>query len=160
MHAAVADIRSDCELQDNDIVQGHAVVFNFFCRSLRTERPLLANHFSPLPSSNGTAERKLLRSCELRFPENNLNAPDVCWPAKRDSDDLWAGRSGAPAGFAIGIKHVLYRCVLGLRGDPDPRDCLDPEPFIAGRSSRLIFVSQNRFSHCWFPRLPLADSRP
>ena len=65
MPAAVTDIRSDCELQDNDIVQGHSVIFNVFCRSLRTERPLLANHFSPLPSSKGTVERNFLRLCEL-----------------------------------------------------------------------------------------------
>ena len=157
MHAAVADIRNDCELQDNGIVQGHAVIFNFFCRSLRSERPLLANHFSPLPSSKGTVERKFLRPCELRFPENKLNTSDVCWPAKRDSDDLWAGLSGAPAGFVIGIKDVLYRCVVGLRGNAEPGDCLDAKPFIAGKSSRVIFVSQNRFSHCLFPRLRVAD---
>jgi len=88
MHDAVADIRNDCEFQDNDIVQGHAVIFNFFCRSVRAKRPLLADDLSPLPSSKGAAERKFLRPCELRFSENKLNAPDVCWPAKGDSNDL------------------------------------------------------------------------
>jgi hypothetical protein len=37
MRAAVADIRNDCEFQDNNIVQAHPVIFNFFFRSLRTE---------------------------------------------------------------------------------------------------------------------------
>ena len=75
MHAAVADIRNDCEFQDNDIVQGHAVIFNLFCRSLRTQRLLLARHLSPSSSSNGTGQRKFLRPCELRFPEGKLNVP-------------------------------------------------------------------------------------
>src|SRR5947209_1779868 len=108
MHAAVADIRSDCEFQDNDIIQRHAVIFNFFCRSLRTERPLLASHLSPLPSSNSTAQRKFLCPFELGFPERKLNVPDVRWPAKRNSDDLWAGLSGAPAGVRIGMEAVPY----------------------------------------------------
>ena len=30
MHAAVVDIGNDCEFQHNDIVQAHAVVFDFF----------------------------------------------------------------------------------------------------------------------------------
>ena len=58
MYAAVADIRNDCKFQDSHIVQGHAVIFNFFCRSLWTERPLLAYHLFPFPSSNGTAQRE------------------------------------------------------------------------------------------------------
>jgi len=65
MRAAVADIRNDCEFQDNNIVQAHPVIFNFFFRSLRTEGPLLPNQLSPFPSGNGTAQRKLLRPSEL-----------------------------------------------------------------------------------------------
>src|SRR3954463_3163241 len=77
MYAAVADIRNDCEFQDNHIVQGHAVVFKFFCRPLWTERPLLTYYLSPLPSSRGTVQRKFLSPCKLRFPEGKLNVPDV-----------------------------------------------------------------------------------
>src|SRR3954453_18870158 len=90
MYAAVADIRNDYEFEDNHIVQGHAVIFKLFRRSLWTERPLLAYDLSPFPSSNGTVQRKFLSPCELRFPESKLNFPDVCWPAKSNSDDLWA----------------------------------------------------------------------
>jgi hypothetical protein len=102
---------------------------------------------SPLsvPSSNARAQRKFLRPCELRFPQNKLNVPDLCWPAKRDSNYLWAGPSGPPADFAIGTEDVLYVCIVGFRGHIDPRDCLNAKPFIAGRSSRVIVVSQNRF---------------
>ncbi|SRR5579884_637943 len=148
MRAAAADIRNDGEFQDNDIVQGHAVILNFSCRSLRTERPLLANQLSPLASSNSTAQRKFLCPCALRFPEDKLNAPDARWPAKRNSDDLWTGLSGPPAGVAIGIEDVLYRCAVRFRGHIDPGDCLYAEPFIAGKSSSIMFVSQNRFPHC------------
>src|SRR3954469_9267384 len=159
MHAAVADIRNDCEFQDNDIVQGHAVIFNFFCRSLRTECPLLANYLSPFPASNGTAQRTFLCSCELRFSEDNLNVPDVCWPAERNLHDLWAGLSGAPAGFAIWIKNVPYWCVIGFRGYTDPGDCLNAKPFITARSGTVIGVSQNRFPHCCSPPAS-RDRRP
>ena len=51
--------------------------------------------------------------------------PDVCWPAKGDSDDLWAGLSGPSADFGIGKKGVFYGCVIGPRGHSDPGDCLD-----------------------------------
>src|SRR3954447_21564223 len=131
MYATLADIRNDREFQNGHIVQGHAVIFNFFCRSLRTECPLLPSYLSSLPSSNAAAQRKLLSPCELRFSEKKLDVPDVCWPAKRNLDNLWAGLSGPPADFAIGIKNVFYRRVLGLGRHPDPRDCLDPKPFVA-----------------------------
>src|SRR4051794_30537614 len=86
MYAAVADIRNDYEFEDNHIGQGHAVIFKLFRRSLWTESPLLAYDLSPFPSSNGTVQRKFLSPCELRFPESKLNLPDVCWPAKSNSD--------------------------------------------------------------------------
>ena len=140
MYATLADIRNDCEFQDDHIVQGHAVIFKFFCRSLRTECPLLPSYLSPLPSSNATAQRKFLSPCELRFSEKKLDVPDVCWPAKRNLDNLWAGLSGPPADFAIGIKNVFYRRVVGFGRHTDPRRL--PRP---------------RAIRCW--KKLLADSR-
>ena len=45
MSPALAYIRSDCELQNNHVIQDDVVIFQLFCRSLRTEGPLLANYF-------------------------------------------------------------------------------------------------------------------
>jgi hypothetical protein len=42
-------------------------------------------------ASGATAQRKFLGSGELRFPENKLNVPDLCWLAKRDLNHLLAG---------------------------------------------------------------------
>jgi hypothetical protein len=158
MRATIVDIRNDCEFQHNNVVHRHAIILNFFWRSLRTKGPLLSNHLSLFPSSNATAHRKFLRPCELRFPENKVNVPDVCWPAKRDSNDLWAGLSGAPAGFAVGIKDVLYGRVVGFRGHTNSGDCLNAKPFIAGRSTRVLVVYENRFPHCC--SLACRDRRP
>ena len=131
MYATLADIRNDCEFQDGHIVQGHVVIFKFFCRSLRTECPLLPSYLSPLPSSNATAQCKFLSPCKLRFSEKKLDVPDVCWPAKRNLDNLWAGLSGPPADFAIGIKNVFYRA--------------RPRPRTSHRSPRL---PRPRAIHC------------
>src|SRR5581483_5778899 len=145
MRVAVADIRNDCEFQDNDIVQGHAVIFNFFCRSLRTEGPLLPNDLSRFPSSNGTPKRELLCSCDLRFPEGDLYTPDSGWAAERNPNDLWTGLCGTPAAFAIGVHDVLYWCVSGFRGHRDFGHLLNAKPATTGRSCSVMFPVQNRF---------------
>ena len=149
MRTAFADIGIDCEFQDDDIVQRHAVILNFLCRSPRAECPLLANHLSPFASSNATAERKFLRSGELRFLENKLNACLMFVGTLNVTRMIC--RPASPArqpGFAIRIEDVLYGCAVRFRGDSDPGDCFNPEPFIAGRSTRVMLVSQNRFPHC------------
>jgi hypothetical protein len=129
MRVACVNIRNNCEFQADDLVQTHAVIFNFFGGSLRTEGPLLPNHLSPFPSSNRTMKRKLLCSCDHRFPEYEFYAPDSGWPAERNSNDLWTGRCGAPAGFAIRLQDVLHGRVSSFGGHTDFGNLRDAEKF-------------------------------
>jgi len=77
-------------------------------------------------------------------------------PLNVNSNDLWSGLRGPPAGFAIGIQNVLYGCVGVFRRHIYPGDRPNAKPFIAGGSSGVTVASQN-LSALLLPRLRVAD---
>ncbi len=86
------------QLQDGDTIQIDLIIFNFACRALRAERPLLANDISEWPAWLGRPSKsEFMGSLNFRLRKLKLN------PAKRsrliqdDADDVLALFDRAPA---------------------------------------------------------------
>jgi len=57
-------------------------------------------------------------------------------------------------------ERTFYGRVGRFRGHSDPGNGLNPEPFIAGRNRKVIFVAQDCFAHPFRPRRRWADAHP